>query len=346
MIIVTGATGFIGSAMIWQLNNRGFKNIIAVDTVPLSVRPKILEKRQFARFLGKDDIWQFLETKEAKSHVEAIVHMGACSATTELNVAFLTENNFDYTRRLWTWCADNQKPLIYASSGAVYGDGNEGFDDASASKIFKPLNPYGESKAQFDRFVEKAVEEKQTLPPHWYGLRFFNVYGPNEYLKDDMSSVVFKAFNQIRETGRLRLFKSHRPDFKDGEQLRDFVYVKDIVRWMDELLLRTGTSTTGAGNSTADAGAKPAASGIYNMGFGQARSWNDLAKATFAGLGRDLAIDFVDIPEALRARYQYFTQAKMDRLLALGLSKPQWPLEAGVQDYIANHLKNEASPWL
>lgn len=343
MIIVTGATGFIGSAMIWQLNNRGVKNIIAVDTVPPSARPEVLAKRQISRFLGKDEIWSFLETKEAKEHVEAIVHMGACSTTTELNVAFLTENNFEYTRRIWNWCAENKKPLIYASSGAVYGDGAEGFDDASPSKIFKPLNPYGDSKAQFDRFVESTIAEKSKVPPHWYGLRFFNVYGPNEYLKDDMASVVFKAFNQIRETGRLKLFKSHRPDFKDGEQLRDFVYVKDIVRWMDELLLRA-VATKDTANSAG--GPAPATSGIYNMGFGQARSWNDLAKATFQGLGRELAIDFIDIPEAMRPRYQYFTEAKMNRLLALGLSKPQWPLEAGVKDYVSNHLKNEKSPWL
>lgn len=345
MIVVTGATGFIGSAMIWQLNARGFRDIVAIDTVPPQGRPGVLEKRHYARFLGKDELWDFLETDEAKKDVEGVVHMGACSSTTELNVAFLTENNFEYTRRLWNWCTQFEKPIIYASSGAVYGDGSQGFDDASPSKIFKPLNPYGESKAQFDRFVEESLAAREHHPPQWYGLRFFNVYGPNEYLKQDMASVVFKAYHQIRETGRLKLFKSHRPDFKDGEQLRDFVYVKDIVRWMDELLLR---ATRAQKEKTP---ALAAANGIYNMGFGQARSWNDLAKATFKGLGRPLAIDYIEIPIDMRPRYQYFTEAKMTRLMNLGLSKPQWSLESGVSDYVANHLKkfdagSSESPWL
>ncbi len=320
MIIVTGATGFIGSAMIWQLNGRGYGDIVAVDTVPPAMRPDVLAKRRYDRFLGKDELWSFLETSEAKEKVEAVVHMGACSSTTEMDVAFLTENNFEYTKRLWNWCTQFQKPLIYASSGAVYGDGSQGFDDASPSKIFKPLNPYGESKAQFDRFVEESIEAREHHPPNWYGLRFFNVYGPNEYLKGDMASVVFKASNQIRETGRLKLFKSHRPDFKDGEQLRDFVYVKDIVRWMDELITDAP------------------ANGIYNMGFGIARTWKDLATATFKPLGKPFTVDFIDIPVEMRPRYQYFTEAKMKRLMSLGLSKPQWSLEAGVSDYVSNHL--------
>lgn len=332
MIIVTGATGFIGSAMIWQLNSRGYRDIIAVDTVPPEARPDTLKKRQYTRFLGKDELWAFLETDEAKKKVESIVHMGACSSTTELDVAFLTENNFEYTRRIWNWCTLHQKTMIYASSGAVYGDGAHGFDDASPSKTFVPLNPYGESKAQFDRFVEESIACREHHPPHWYGLRFFNVYGPNEYLKGDMASVVFKASNQIRETGRLKLFKSHRPDFKDGEQLRDFVYVKDIVRWMDELLQK-----------------KPQANGIYNMGFGNARSWNDLATATFKGLNKPFAVDYIDIPEEMRPRYQYFTEAKMTRLMSLGLSRPEWSLEKGVSDYVSNHLAKfgtKESPWL
>lgn len=326
MIIVTGATGFIGSAMIWQLNQRGESSIVAVDTVPPSVKPGPLSKRRYDRFLLKDQLWDFLD----KTNVQAVVHMGACSSTTELNTAFLYENNFLYTQRLWKWCASHHVPFLYASSGAVYGDGQNGFDDSKPSDLFKPLNPYGESKAMFDRWVEN---EKPPAPPAWYGLRFFNVYGPNEYLKGDMASVVFKAFHQIRETGRLKLFKSHRPDFKDGEQLRDFVYVKDIVRWMDELLIRAKTP-------------EAAASGIYNMGFGRARSWNDLAKATFTSLGRPLQIDYIDIPLDMRPRYQYFTEASLDRLMSLKLSSPQWSLESGVEDYVKNHLLSEDHPWL
>lgn len=336
MVIVTGATGFIGSAMIWQLNSRGFSDIIAVDTIAPEKKPDVLIKRKYSRFLSKDELWPFLETDEAKKNVKGIIHMGACSSTTELNVAFLTENNFDYTRHVWNWCTQFQKPIIYASSGAVYGDGADGFDDVSPSKIFKPLNPYGESKAAFDRFVEESISAREHHPPQWYGLRFFNVFGPNEYLKGDMASVVFKAFNQIREGGRLKLFKSHRPDFKDGEQLRDFVYVKDIVRWMDELLTKAIAAT---------AEIPAPLSGIYNMGFGNARTWKDLATATFKALDKPVSIDFIDIPVEMRPRYQYFTEAKMKRLLALGLSKPHWTLEAGVADYISNHLASPA-PWL
>ena len=342
MIIVTGATGFIGSAMVWQLNNRGFSSILAVDTVPPSVRPGPLSNRRFDSFIGKDDLWTHLKNEKTKASVTAVVHMGACSSTTELDTAFLKENNFLYTKRLWHWCAENQKPFIYASSGAVYGDGEQGFDDGSPSTIFKPLNPYGESKSMFDRWVENEILTTSALtPPSWYGLRFFNVFGPNEYLKGDMASVVFKAFHQIRNTGRLKLFKSHRADYKDGEQLRDFVYVKDIVRWMDELVLRaTGQSTSGLG---------PAQSGIYNMGFGKARSWNDLAAATFRGLQKPVAIDYIDIPVDMRPRYQYYTQANMTRLTGLKLSRPEWPLEKAVQDYVATHLANHmgsGDPWL
>ncbi len=338
MIIVTGATGFIGSAMIWQLNNRGFSSILAVDTVPPSVRPGPLSNRRYDRFINKDQLWKFLESQDAVKKVSAIIHMGACSSTTELDVAFLTENNYFYTKRLWQWCAAKGKPFLYASSGAVYGDGDQGFDDATASSHFKPLNPYGESKAMFDRWVESELQSKVPVtPPSWYGLRFFNVFGPNEYLKQDMASVVFKAFHQIRESGRLKLFRSHRSDYRDGEQLRDFVYVKDIVRWMDELVLRAiGQSQNNYG---------PATNGIYNMGFGKARSWNDLAAATFRGLNKPVAIDYIDIPVEMRPRYQYFTQAKMQRLLNLKLSPPQWALEEAVQDYVGNHLL-QGDPWL
>ncbi len=321
MIIVTGANGFIGSALVWELNQAGRKDIICVDTVSPTERPGPLKNRSYQRFLTKDQIWTFLETPEAQSHVDAIVHMGACSSTTELNVEFLNENNVEYTRRLWNWCTAHQKPYIYASSAAVYGDGAEGFDDATPPQVFKPLNPYGESKAAFDRW---AVEQKAT-PPLWIGLRFFNVYGPNESHKESMASVVFKAFNEIGATGRLKLFKSHNSKYADGKQQRDFVYVKDVTRWTLELLTKPQMT-----------------SGIYNMGFGVARTWLDLATATFTNVEKPLSIDWIEIPDVLRARYQYFTEAKIDRLLNLGLTKPKWPLELGIQDYVQNYLRKGA----
>jgi ADP-L-glycero-D-manno-heptose 6-epimerase len=322
MIIVTGANGFIGSALVWELNQAGRKDIVCVDTVSPAERPEPLRNLSYTRFFKKDEIWAFLETHEARKHVEAILHMGACSSTTELDVDFLNENNVEYTRRLWEWCAGNSKTYIYASSAAVYGDGEKGFDDATPPAEFKPLNPYGESKAAFDRW---AVQQTKT-PPLWVGLRFFNVYGPNEYHKGSMSSVVFKAFNEIGSTGQLKLFKSHNPKYEDGKQLRDFVYVKDITRWILEIMTKSGMK-----------------SGIYNMGFGEARTWLDLAGATFKAVAKPMKIDWIEIPEVLRARYQYYTQAKIDRLLALGLSKPQWPLERGVEDYVTNYLKKGAA---
>lgn len=324
MFIVTGANGFIGSGLVWQLNEAGHKDIVCVDTVGLAARADLLRKRAYARFLSKDEIWSFLASPTAISDVRAILHMGACSSTTELNVEFLTENNFEYTRRLWNWCAEHKKAYVYASSGAVYGDGSDGFDDATPPAVFRPLNPYGESKAMFDRW---AVQQTST-PPLWLGLRFFNVYGPNEYHKGEMSSVVFKAFHQIQETGRLQLFRSHRPDYADGKQMRDFVYVKDITRWILELMSRASVE-----------------SGIYNMGNGVARTWLDLASNVFGNMRRPLQINWIDIPEAMRPRYQYYTEAKIDRLLAQGLSKPKWPLEKGIADYINNYL-SRPDPYL
>ena len=316
MIIVTGANGFIGSALVWELNQAGREDIICVDSISLEARPELLKNLRYQKFLSKDELWVYLATHEARAGVSAILHMGACSSTTEMNVEFLTENNFEYTRRLWDWCTGNSKRFIYASSGAVYGDGAAGFDDALPSSSFTPLNPYGESKASFDRWVETQVK----TPPHWFGLRFFNVFGPNEYHKGNMSSVVFKAFGQIGTKGSLSLFRSHVPNYEDGKQMRDFVYVKDITRWCMELLATSGKS------------------GIYNMGFGVARTWLDLATAVFVNMGRELKIDWIDIPLEMRPRYQYYTEANISRLKAIGLSAPQWSLEKAVADYVKNYL--------
>ncbi len=316
MFVVTGANGFIGSAMIWELNKRGLTDILAVDRVDQKSRPDILSHLKFTQFQAADKFLNFLKSNDSRN-IRAVFHMGACSSTTEMNLDFLREVNTDYTKKVALAAMAQGWPLIYASSGAVYGDGQAGFNDEGSSRRFHPLNPYGWSKAHFDVWIE----EQPQKPDRWYGLRFFNVFGPNEYHKGEMSSVVYKAFQQISKSNRLRLFRSHNPNYRDGEQLRDFVYVKDITRWMFEIYQNPR-----------------AQSGIYNMGFGKARTWLDLARAVFKEMNRELLIDWIDIPENIRNQYQYFTEAKMDRLLGLGLSAPAWSLERGVEDYIKNYL--------
>jgi len=318
MIIVTGANGFIGSVIVWELNQRGLKDIVCVDSVGLQER-NLLKKQTYSKFLLKDELWPFLETAEAKKSVSWIIHMGACSSTTETNKEFLWENNTYYTQRIFEWATQNHKSVIYASSAATYGAGELGFDDTTDSELLKPLNLYGESKVLFDRW---AVKQKQT-PEHWYGLKFFNVFGPNEYHKESMASVAFKAYNQIKDTGALGLFKSADPKYKDGEFMRDFVYVKDITTWIMELMDK-----------------KPS-NGIYNMGFGQPRSWLNLAQAVFSALGKEMKINWLEMPENIRGQYQYFTEAKTNKWLAAGMSPSKWPLDKAVKDYVQNYLVKE-----
>ncbi|MGZ3774961.1 MAG: ADP-glyceromanno-heptose 6-epimerase [Pseudobdellovibrionaceae bacterium] len=318
MIIVTGANGFIGSVMVWELNQRGFTDIIAVDSVGLTER-NLLRKQKFSKFLLKDELWPFLESDEAKGNVTWIIHMGACSSTTETNKEFLWENNTYYTQRIFEWCAQYKKSMIYASSAATYGAGELGFDDTTDPEKLRPLNLYGESKVLFDRWALKQT----VTPPQWYGLKFFNVFGPNEYHKEAMSSVAFKAFNQIKASGSLGLFKSANPQYKDGEFMRDFVYVKDVTGWMAELTEK-----------------KPK-NGIYNMGFGKPRTWLDLANAVFNSMNKKLNIKWLEMPENIKGQYQYFTEAKTDKWLSAGMSPAKWPLEKAVADYVQNYLSKE-----
>ncbi|MGZ3768207.1 MAG: ADP-glyceromanno-heptose 6-epimerase [Bdellovibrio sp.] len=318
MIIVTGANGFIGSVMVWELNQKGFTDIIAVDSIGLSER-NLLRKQKISKFLLKDELWAFLETDEAKKQVTWIIHMGACSSTTETNKEFLWENNTYYTQRIFEWCTRHKKSMIYASSAATYGAGELGFDDTTDPEKLRPLNLYGESKVLFDRWALK----QSVTPPHWYGLKFFNVFGPNEYHKEAMSSVAFKAFNQIKEKNTLGLFKSANPNYRDGEFMRDFVYVKDVTGWMAELMEK-----------------KPQ-NGIYNMGFGQPRTWLDLANAVFTAMKKEMKINWLEMPENIRGQYQYFTEAKTDKWLAAGMSPAKWPLEKAVADYVQNYLSKE-----
>ena len=323
-IIVTGGAGFIGSAMVWKLNQIGFDRIIVVDTLEESEKWKNLRQLRFDDFIHKDKLWEKLDQRSFAASVQAVIHMGACSATTERNADYLYENNFRYSQRLGQWSLTQRKRFVYASSGATYGDGSRGFsDNDKISPTLLPLNMYGYSKQLFDLWVLR-----QNLQKNMAGIKFFNVYGPNEYHKEDMMSVVCKAYNQIKRTGTLKLFKSYKTEYVDGDQKRDFVYVKDAVAAMAWLLEH------------------PKVNGIFNLGTGKARTWNDLAKATFDAMNQALNIQYIPMPEDIRDRYQYFTQAETDKLRRAGYKAAFTPLEDGVHDYVKNYLSKEDNPYL
>lgn len=320
MIIVTGAAGFIGSAIVSHLNKKGRDDIIAVDNLRKNDKWKNLSSLVFDDYLDRSQLPDFLNPNK---HIQAIIHMGACSATTETDAGYLMENNYRYTLNLARFCVENNIRFIYASSAATYGSGEQGYDDdESALHKLHPMNMYGYSKQLFDL---KACREGWL--DSIVGLKFFNVYGPNEYFKGDMASVIFKAFNQIKESGQVKLFKSHHPEYRDGEQLRDFIYIKDVLEVID-FFLKT-----------------PSASGIYNLGTGKARSFKDLVTATFKAMGLEPNIQYIDMPASLRDRYQYFTEAKMGKLAAAGYGKPFLTLEEGVTDYVQKYLlRRQAAP--
>ena len=318
MIVVTGAAGFIGSCLVSRLNQAGQKNIVVVDDFSKTEKDQNLQGKTLTAKVGRNDFVQWLE--QFGEEVEFIFHIGARTDTTEFDRSIFDALNVNYSKDVWNLCVKFNIPLVYASSAATYGLGEHGYkDDHGIVNALKPLNPYGDSKNDFDKWVLT----QENTPPFWAGLKFFNVYGPNEYHKGRMASVIFHAFNQIGATGGMKLFRSHRDDYKDGEQLRDFVYVKDVVE-VCYYLMDT-----------------PPTSGIYNLGSGNARSFLDLTKNTFKAMGKEENISFIDTPADIRDKYQYFTEADMSKLIDSGYSKPFHTLEEGVADYVTNYLSEE-----
>ncbi|MFM9944202.1 MAG: ADP-glyceromanno-heptose 6-epimerase [Bacteroidia bacterium] len=314
MIVVTGAAGFIGSCLVKKLNIEGLGPVLAVDDFSAIEKNKNLEEKDIYKQV---DRFEFIQNPGQWGKPEFIFHIGARTDTTEFDKNLLYKLNTGYTTQLWNYCTENKVPLIYASSAATYGLGENGFaDDHKLLSKLKPLNPYGQSKHDFDIW---AVEQTET-PPFWAGLKFFNVFGPNEYHKGRMASVVMHGSTQIRKNGFIKLFRSHLPEYKDGEQVRDFVYVKDVLDVMLYLYK-----------------IKPE-SAIYNLGTGHARNWNDLATAIFKALNKPVNIEYIDIPEDIREKYQYYTEAKMRKLINTGYDKPFTSLEAAVDDYINSYL--------
>ncbi len=321
MIIVTGGAGFIGSYLVRELEARGAHDIVVCDQLGEDDKWKNIARRELRDILPPDDLPAYLN--DNAGDIETIFHMGAVSATTERDADLIVRSNIRLSLDLWYWCAVHDTKLIYASSAATYGDGAQGFEgDDSIDGLAKlrPMNAYGWSKHAFDRRIARIVSENGPRPPHWAGLKFFNVYGPNEYHKGRMISVALKNYREISNTGKAVLFRSHNPAYPDGGQKRDFVWVGDCVNialWLAD---------------------NPSTQGIFNVGTGEARTFEDLARSVFTAMGREPDIDFVDTPEAIRDRYQYFTQADMSRLRAAGYDRPATTLEDGVSTYVRDFL--------
>ena len=324
VILVTGAAGFIGSCMVGYLNRKGYHNIIIVDEFGNENKKNNYENKKIIARVDRNELFDWLSNHPM--HIDFIFHLGARTDTTEFDYSLLEKLNVDYSKKIWNHCVEKNIPLIYASSAATYGGGELAYkDDHELPYKLDPLNPYGRSKNEFDKWAiersqESVVGSQKSAPPFWAGLKFFNVYGPNEYHKGRMASVMFHSFNQIQSTGKVKLFKSHNPQYKDGEQLRDFVYVKDVVEicyWlMNE---RPG-------------------SGLYNLGTGKARTFKDLVMAIFKSLGKEPVIEYIDTPIDIRNKYQYFTEADMTKLQHAGYKEEFYSLEEGIETYVKNFL--------
>ena len=311
-VVVTGGAGFIGSCFVWLLNEKGIDDIIIVDHLGEQEKWKNLRGKRFEDYLEKGPFLVALEQGRFDEDVDAIVHMGACSSTTESDASYLIENNYRYSKVLARWAFERKRCFVYASSAATYGGGEQGYsDDDRTTLTLRPLNMYGFSKHAFDLWLLKNRAQGRCA-----GLKFFNVFGPNEYHKGDMRSMVHKGYEQIERDGRIALFRSHRPGFADGEQKRDFIYVKDAVTAIYHCLVN------------------PDVNGIFNVGSGKASSWNELASALFDAMGMTPRIEYIDMPQALRGKYQYFTEAKMDKLRQAGFDAKPTALVEAVTDYV------------
>lgn len=326
MYVVTGGAGFIGSNILAALEDRGAKELVVVDRLRDGTKWRNIAKREITDIVTPEHIFDFLESH--KKRIDAIIHMGAISATTERDADKIVTNNFNLTIALFKWCTVNRIRFLYASSAATYGDGSHGFDDDAGCEhlsLLRPLNAYGWSKHLFDRRLARRLADGKPTPPQWVGFKFFNVYGPNEYHKGPQSSVVSQVYPHAAQKAHFNLFKSHRPDYEDGGQMRDFVWVGDcvdVVTWFLD---------------------HPEKSGLFNLGTGKARTFKDLASAVYRAAGREPSLRYVDTPVEIRDKYQYFTEARMDRLRAAGYDKPFTSLEEGVRRYVQDYLSQPDS---
>lgn len=343
-IVITGAAGFIGSCLVGYLNQHGFTNLLLVDDFSRDDKVPNLTGKTYNAKIERESFFEKISGDQPL--IDFVFHIGARTDTTEFDYRVHQHLNVEYSKKIWDYCTIHSIPLVYASSAATYGSGELGYNDShDIIELLKPLNPYGESKNEFDRW---AIHQGKH-PPAWYGLKFFNVYGPNEYHKARMASVIFHAFNQIKTDGQVKLFKSHRADFEDGKQLRDFIYVKDVLSvcyWLmennlpdndkhqnlsvkeSEVILRQNTQ-------------RSVVSGIYNLGTGKARTFEDLVRSTFSALDMASNIKFIDMPVDIRDKYQYFTEANMNKLKGAGYQQPFYTLENGIDDYVRNYLNKK-----
>ncbi len=342
-ILLTGAAGFIGSYLLGYLNSKGYENIVIADDFSDEDKWFNFDLKKFTEKIDREILFTWLE--ESDQQFDIVFHLGARTDTTEFDYSIHEKLNVEYSKKIWNYCTEKNIPLVYASSAATYGAGEFGYkDDHTIVEKLQPLNPYGVSKNEFDKWLLQENQQSTINnqdPPLWAGLKFFNVYGPNEYHKERMASMIFHGYNQIQRTGKVRLFRSHRPDFNDGEQLRDFIYVEDVAKvcvWLMEVMGRQSSIVNRQLEEPFTIDDSRFTSGLYNLGTGKARTFKDLANATFTAMGKEPVIEYIDMPEDIRDKYQYFTEADMAKLKEAGYTEDFYSLEDGVSDYVKNFL--------